>query len=532
MTADDTYSIVNRCQVISERYEKLLVLRLVDLSHEILEAHSTLAEDTAFDAMWDVASRIAPKGLLLASRMPALAEWVSSGERLIRNGVYDRYPDAHPKRHLRDFSYLLASWALDLPDSSSGCIYPLGRRCIPARYGAAVVIAPAPSADPVRWTRTSNSVIRFDAAGGGVVEVPLHDVEAASASSKWQVRNRPNVNGVEVVTEADAYDRRSGYWEDPFRFPQEIARALRTLSAQELMFVRNLCRSVARTPPINASSAAGLTILQESEALQVPWIAGLLRVPHHAISGGDLILLAGKDLVERLLELFPLGEIERAESLAGDLRSSIVELAGRRVASRVSNGSTEEGMESLDDRWAPIIARVGDSPAAAALLAAIGEEGYAAVARNDVETASGVSASLTPPQGWNVGPLANSIVVKSRRNAAFSIDDFSILDIMICLSEAELTGLLSMTQAKTRPLTESEAFYTAAAAYVLTQYSLSVECLMDCIRFDADVEEYWHLLAFSFRHLGRTDLFGAVVFDNLRDLEVLRSLWISCGNVS
>jgi len=112
---------------------------------------------------------------------------------------------------------------------------------------------------------------------------------------------------------------------------------------------------------------------------------------------------------------------------------------------------------------------------------------------------------------------------KTRRDCAFSIDDFSALgtigevdrDVVKC----HLPRLMEAVHRS-----EEEAFYAAAAAYSLGHFERCVEALSSCLKFDADVEEYWHILAFALIYLGRRDEFNMIVFAGVRDTAQLEAL--------
>ena len=91
-----------------DRHEKLLLLRMIEVCDAIVERAPELAKATGFVDMWSAAATMTPVSLL-ASGQPLVDAWVGTAERLVRFGILERYPHAHPARHLKACSRVLLS---------------------------------------------------------------------------------------------------------------------------------------------------------------------------------------------------------------------------------------------------------------------------------------------------------------------------------------------------------------------------------------------------------------------------------------
>jgi hypothetical protein len=95
--------------------------------------------------------------------------------------------------------------------------------------------------------------------------------------------------------------------------------------------------------------------------------------------------------------------------------------------------------------------------------------------------------------------------------------DWQVLDKLTRLSPRELTRLLRHVSVRATA-DEASAYCAAACAYILGDCTSAAEHLRVCLQFDPDVEEYWHLLAFSNRHTGDYEAAGSILFGGRRDL--------------
>jgi hypothetical protein len=95
---------------------------------------------------------------------------------------------------------------------------------------------------------------------------------------------------------------------------------------------------------------------------------------------------------------------------------------------------------------------------------------------------------------------------KKRRDDGNRVEDWSALDALALLTDEEVHGLRS-----------GHPYRLAICAYRLGCYEECRDALGRCLDEDVDVEEYWFLLAFTERHLGRRDVFERIVFGRARE---------------
>jgi hypothetical protein len=502
------------------RHEKLLLLRLAEMGERLHHEYSSLSARTGFSESWDLASGLTAEGLSLAVQGPALAGWVDTAERLLANGIFDRYPDSHPARHLKDFAYFLINWAGSFVGSIGGCLYPLARRDIYIQHGHARIRMDPVHSEAVRWKCTD---ARLSVGGHGAASLEIDITDPVHEESRYEgyaVAPVPYVLGVPVYTDPYAYSRLGCPPESPADFLRRVTDAMNCLGPAQLAFLRGTARAITVKPPPTVLSGAGKTDLQEGDEQLHPWIAGLLRVSPTRISPTALLELAARDYVQRLLCLFPPEGASSAASFSGDLQSILVTAGAQRLVHRLGGGGGDATLDLNDDRlsqqWSAAVGRLKESARSAAFLDALAERSDGVAPRNDSSGRS--TGTLTPPEPWRVlGVPVEAVLVKTRRAAAFSIDDFSPVRAMLRLPRAAMKDELRR-QKDQDDCTEESAFYLAVAAYCVGDFLVCVKFLARCISFDPDVEEYWHLLGFALRHQKCKAAFDAIMFHGIRDL--------------
>jgi hypothetical protein len=501
------------------RYEKLLLLRLAEMGERLNHEYSNLSARTGFSESWDLASGLTADGLTLAVQGPALAAWVDTTERLLANGIFDRYPDSHPARHLKDFGYFLINWADSFAGSVGGCIYPLARRDIYIQHGRARIRMDPVHSEAVRW-KCVDGRLSIGGHGAAGLEIDLTEpLETESRDDGFAVAPVPQVLGVQVYSDASAYSRLACPPESPADFLRRVTDAVNSLGPAQLAFLRGTARAITVKPPPNVVSGAGKTDLQEGDEQLHPWIAGLLRVSPIRISPTALLELAARDYIERMLCLFPPEDVSAPTSFGGDLQSLLVTAGAQRLVRRLGGGG-DLGVDLDDDqlsqRWTAAVELLQESARSTALLDALGEQSDDVAPRSD--SPGRRTGTLSPPESWRVlGVPAEAVLVKTRRAAAFSVDDFSPVRAMLRVPPAALNDEVRR-QKDQDDWTEESAFYLAVAAYCVGEFPLCVKFLARCISFDSDVEEYWHLLGFALRHQKCKAAFDAIMFHGIRDL--------------
>lgn len=104
----------------------------------------------------------------------------------------------------------------------------------------------------------------------------------------------------------------------------------------------------------------------------------------------------------------------------------------------------------------------------------------------------------------DVVDLGDGMRLRKTRPGGERVEDWSALDGLASREEVE----------PPRPL--AHPYRVAIEAYCAGRYEECREALVRCLRQDDAVEEYWSLLAFTERHLGRRDVFERIVFEGVR----------------
>ncbi|WP_458720455.1 hypothetical protein [Candidatus Nitrosocosmicus sp. R] len=108
---------------------------------------------------------------------------------------------------------------------------------------------------------------------------------------------------------------------------------------------------------------------------------------------------------------------------------------------------------------------------------------------------------------------------KTRRNSLDQLD-FSIINYMIKLPRDQIEYIYKIVS-NTKNIFEESAFCAAATSYTLGEFHKTLISVQYCLQFDNNVEEYWHLLAYALRHMGKTDSFNKIIFGNARNIATI-----------
>jgi hypothetical protein len=490
--------------LIRARYEKQLILRLSHLCETIIAEAPEIAHRTNFIQSWETARTVTSQGLVLASRQPLLDAWVSTGEWLVRYGIHVRYPDAHPARHLRHFARIVLSWASNLPDKTSGYIAIAGPQVLPLFHGSMLLIGN---------DRTLNGTISWAVDGGTLrlcgdgedcfLNANLSDSHVFTPNKSWQIITPVKVAGTLLDTWTPEYHRHYPSTPGGASLEEQFPKGLAPLTPEVSAMVQTLCATATLLPERTSSQA--------DDARTRPWIAGLIRLPAIRCSARDILEATCRDFVERLLVVKPLSHSLDAASPGSDFRSLLVEVAADRLASRLVAEASEPNRDE-DGYWTRILARLRRSEEGLAFLEDLGEDATPLAA---LVHGKGAASPAQPENPGSTFPPELAFR-KTRKASAFSVDDFSALKAVSEGERADLERLLPALMANA-PHSEAQAFHAAAAAYSLGEFKACATAVTWCLNFDADVEEYWHILAFALRYLGRRDEFNAIVFGGTRD---------------
>lgn len=493
-------------------YEKLLILRLAHLARTLSAAAAERPERARFVERWSSLERMNPAGLHRASRDPHLAAWVVTGEELIRNGIYQRYPDAHPKRHLDAFGRLLLSWAAQLPDGSHGQVDLAGQPAVDLMFGDAVLLGPTSDAHRTASWRTSGGVLRIGwSEADRIAEASLSDpTDIHVAHGDWRCVSKPRAGSISI----DVWT-----WPrlDNDRPPVD-ARTLQDVVSQAIAAVddglRPLLESTCRS--VTAGDAGGR------------WVAGLVSLSGAATLGPrELVDLACFDLVNRYVY------VGCASGAIDPPRPVLVELA-RRMAARLRAEDPEAGFDpEARDRWGALLSSLRDTTAGLNLFSELDDVGIA-VQPSSVTASAPVTVSdlLLPIGDVGVPEVPQPLrLKKTRRKAASNVNDFTPLNALSYIPESAVRAVLDQAFVAA-DASEGAAYLAAAAAYVVGEFEICVRSLAQCIRFDPDVEEYWHLLAFALRFLNRYKEFTEIMFGGVRSTDILERLEPLLGRTS
>ena len=500
---EDRQAHLERAARVVGLYEKLLVLRLAHLAQSLGSEVSERPERARFVDRWSSLERMNPEGLHRAARDPHLTAWVATGEELIRNGIYQRYPDAHPKRHLDSFGRLVLSWAQQLPDGSNGQVELAGQPIVDLMFGDMVLLGPLRDAHRTLSWRTRGGVLRVGWSDAEpIVEASLVEAdEVELARGEWQCFRKPRGGTIpiDVWTWPRLDNDRPPM--DPGVLRDALDQAWAGIPSALQPLIGSMCRAVT------AGASGGR------------WIAGLLSLREGATPGSrEFLELACFDLVSRLVYI-------KSVSEALDLPKPVLVEFARRMAARWLGEDAEAGFDpETRGRWGALLSALRETGTSRILFEELDEVGAAAVQLPDVPPVSGAPHLLLPLSDAAAAQVPQRLQLrKTRERVASNVNDFTALNGLSHLSRSALREVLDQALG-TAGESEGAAYLAAAAAYVLGEFPICARTLARCIRFDPDVEEYWHLLAFALRFLQRYGEFDRILFGGDRSADLLERL--------
>lgn len=489
-----------------ERFRKLLLLRLFHFAETLCDETRDLAADTGFLDLWQRVRQLPLGRLAPLSRSPLLDWWLTSGQVLLRNGLYSRYPEAHPGRHLTDFSRLLVSFAHLLPDGVEGRIAPLGRTALQLKGGRGVLVRADGGALPgLRW-RLEGGELELSTGDG-------HRIMPTTSGSSYRLLHLPTVE--EVTVDDRTPELAAGPLPEPAPPEPEVVQRIGA-ALEELGEAAGFVRRVVTT----ATTRPG----------HERWIAGLVCVPPAEATAPALLRGACLDLVQRQITVYPTPP-PLVGSIAGlgEARRLFAGLAADRLAARLGGPPPDP---ERGETWGRLALRLMESEEGADLLHALGE---APELPSESASETGPPADRDSNSSLDLSPALHRFGLetevgctfrKTRRDTAFSVDDWTFVNLLERLPSHRLEEGWPRMEAQLADgfADEEEAVVTAAVAYLTGRNEAGALALLRCLEFDPEVEEYWNLLAFNLRSLGRRQPVEEILLHQNRDPELLAEL--------
>jgi hypothetical protein len=482
-------------------YEKLSVFRLNAIVQRLVSDPVVPVASTGFAESWETARRLQLGALAAASRQPLFDLWVSTAERMIRSRAFFRYPNAHPARHLADFATLVASWASLAPDGAGGRVRLSGPRpVVPFLHGRLLLTSKVRRyGQSLRWRRD-----------GGVISI---DLEGVAPGARIDIAD-PGRS--EIIADDWAFvrpDEKLGALVDVWT-PDYAEGDVPAHLSSHLTELLAACASTLDTKALSLVAAVCRCVTADADA---PWTAGLIRLKQTADSTA-LLVAACRDWIERIVAVEQLGRQPYAMDNA--LRSAFVRVAAARLANALLHKDLRAAAAETAD-WDRVAALMMKEPGGSRILEALpgfcrlerpAQKKTGDAGRPDDRVMELAELAALAPHGSGALHLR-----KTRQGDISSADDWWAINALADRSEADVETAYRALAGIPEP-TEAESFTRSICAYMLSQFEDSYDALLRCLRFDQDVEEYWHLLAFTCRHLGRHVDFDAIIFGSRRNI--------------
>lgn len=497
---DSRSDLTERLADVAASYEKFLAVHFVKAAEALTARAPEFCEISGFRESWNLVGSLKRGVLAQAVRQPMLDLWVKTSERLLELGVYERYPHAHFVRHLKDFARLLLSWAGAAPDGAEGTVHLLGRRFMPLMFGRLLLEVKGYSEGEVLRWRVTDRVLRIGLGGKTTLaEISLSGgTEARLLKSRAGLLKPPVVGGAVADIWTPEYTGGSNVAVTEESLRQEARRIQAALTEEHVSSIARFCRALT-------VATAGRN-----------WVAGLVRLspPLSEVTPAYLVERAHRDCLERLLRLIPLGEVYGPLTFYGDPHKLLVELGARRITSRLLGERLSEPDAS---RWEGVASHLRTSTPGQNFLRAVAEEGEP----SDAPPSSGAEApvplaGVLKASGVESPSFGRLQLLKTRR-AAMTPTDWRALDSLQYLTHGELEQIYR-SAVNDCASSEASAYCAAVSSYILGEFKACQRALLHCLRHDGDVEEYWHLLAFTMRYLDQAEGFNSIVFGNEREL--------------
>lgn len=487
------------------RYERFLAIRLID-SVQLLRAQAPeICEQSGFLNNWFVVEQMPAESLFRAAAQPLLDTWLRTHEMLTVIGAYERYAHAHPVRHLRDFARLLLSWISSSTPNAEGAVNVLGRQVFPLLSGEWLLVLKERMASAKLLWRVENEALRIVLPQiGTIAEVNLGEPQhSGTLGSRCSLITPPVRDGLrlDVCTPEFAGDRDyQSSMKTLGRLQPVLANAIAQLSPEQQRFVTSLCRCVTENPNLE-------------------WIAGLINLSESRgeYTAEKLVEQACSDFARRVFRITPIDLSGITAEVPEGVSQAAVRLFARRMTARIFGKQV-----SSDDVliWRTVRSAILSVKHGERLLIELGEDASV----NSLPEAPDRKILLPLTDVLQRMGIENVPPLTLRKTSVTSSAavDWGVLDSLASLPLADLERI-SVDDLVSSNASESNVYSAAVICYLQGRFRDSQQYLLTCLQFDDDVEEYWHLLAFSFRHLGKIAEFERIIFMRERNVSSVLS---------
>jgi len=500
----DIFAEIN-CPSAVIRYERFLAIRLID-SVQFLQAQAPdLCEQSDFRKNWLLVEQLPADILFQAASQPLLGSWLKIHEALTLVDAYRHYPHAHPVRHLRDFARMLLSWISNSTPNAQGAVHLMGRQVFPLLSGKRLLVLKERKASGKLLWRAESQVLKIEFPGvGTIAEVDLADPHRSDTlDSHCLLITPPVLDGLRFDVWTPEFAGDCGYESSLKKLEclqPLLENAIGQLTTEQQQFLTSLCRCVTVNPNLG-------------------WIAGLINLSESGpeLTAERLVEHACSDFVQRVLRITPIDLSTVTADVPEGVGQAAIRLFARRLTARILGKKISDG----DDRiWERVRSAILSTKHGERLLIELGED-------------AGMSSLPDKPSGRIVLPLADvlqragiknfpSLTLRKTRVASSAAVDWGALDSLALLSSGDLERI-SEKDLDNPNASESNAYSAAIICYLQGRFRDSQQYLLTCLEFDGDVEEYWHLLAFTFRHLGEIAEFERIIFTRERNVSSVLS---------
>jgi hypothetical protein len=279
-----------------------------------------------------------------------------------------------------------------------------------------------------------------------------------------------------------------------------LENAIGQLSPEQQRFVTSLCRCVTENPNLE-------------------WIAGLINLSESRgeCTAEKLVEQACRDFARRVFRITPIDLSGITADVPEGLSHAAVRLFARRMTARIFG----KQINADDGRiWETVRSAILSTKHGERLLIELGEDPSASSLPEDPDRRILLPLTdvLQRTGIENVPPL----MLRKTSVTSSAAVDWGALDSLALLLPADLESI-SEEDLMSSNASESDVYGAAVICYLQGRFRDSQQYLLTCLQFDDDVEEYWHLLAFTFRHLGEMAEFERIIFMRERNVSSVLS---------
>ncbi|MCI0722868.1 MAG: hypothetical protein L0338_28445 [Acidobacteria bacterium] len=460
-------------------YTKFLAIRMAWVIDEVTNRFPSECTELDIPDNWKLFSSLRGHNLVRALQEPALEFWVSDMSALLATSGNRLRPETHVPRALARFSALMMNYVELFQDCPvSGRVTVIGSRALPLFLSKAVLRRTTPRRTLLRWAyRQGRLSIRDEAGAEMVLGIDESCYVETMRHMEWALETSQPLGSVQVFSHALCIDHDSNT--NPCEFYSGVLYAYDQLPLHLQETIQNLVRVVAPSCTthlhnglghIGLSTPCPETLAQTLAEELVGRISQLYRFRTGASVIADLGVCCQEELIERI-------EAElRPQDTSFPLSSFLEQLIIACVrGSRIETGSPDMNrVERLDFTQLVTKAKVAD------------------------------------PVGtrWSEA--------KCRLENSRQVVGWQIIDELTSLTKEKRISL--QTALNHEENVELAQYGLACVDYIAGRFRSATHHLLRCLAADPRCENYWALLAFCCRYLGRLDLFEDIVFDLNRDL--------------